>query len=128
MFYYLFEHILTDKIKKVVKTIVLMHNIISVNLEKKINVPSGCFSPKPKVDSGFIVLTRKKFNLNIDSYLRFIKCSFANKRKTLINSLINSNFEKVDKVKNYLIKNKIKLNIRSEEIEIEQFIEIFSSI
>lgn len=98
------------------------------NLEKKINVPSGCFSPKPKVDSGFIVLTRKKFNLNIDSYLRFIKCSFANKRKTLINSLINSNFEKVDKVKNYLIKNKIKLNIRSEEIEIEQFIEIFSSI
>ncbi|NQX83130.1 MAG: ribosomal RNA small subunit methyltransferase A [Mycoplasmataceae bacterium] len=97
------------------------------SLEKKINVPAGCFKPKPKVDSGFIVLKRRKFNFDIDDYLFFIKCSFAMKRKTLINSLKKSNYEFSDLVLKYLIKNNIKINIRSEEIEIKTFLKIFES-
>jgi len=54
-------------------------------LRKKILVPAGCFYPKPKVDSGFIVLERKKIDFDIDDYLIFIKHAFALKRKTFIN-------------------------------------------
>lgn len=97
-------------------------------LQKRINVPANCFKPKPNVDSGFIVLERKDLDFDIDDYLKFIKHSFANKRKTLLNSLKNSNYLKVDDVKTYFEKEKIKLNIRAEEIPVEKFIEIYKKI
>lgn len=98
------------------------------SLEKRINVPSGCFSPRPKIDSGFIVLKRKEIDFDIDEYLKFIKHSFSAKRKTLLNSLKISGFEKVDVVEQYLIEKKINLNTRSEQIEIEDFKNIFRFI
>lgn len=98
------------------------------SLEKKISVPAGCFSPKPNVDSGFIILNRKEFNHDIDEYLNFIKHSFAMKRKTFLNSLKKSGFPKAESVKKYLEENGLKLNIRAEEIEIDVFINIFSKI
>ncbi len=105
---------------------------VSINslyeLIDKINVPSGCFNPKPNVDSGFIVLKRKNVSFNIDDYLLFIKHSFAMKRKTLINSLSKSGYNKADKVKEYLETNDINLSIRSEQIPVEQFIEIYEYI
>lgn len=98
------------------------------NLEKRINVPAGCFIPKPNVDSGFIVLTRKTINFNLENYLLFIKAAFSAKRKTLLNSLKNGNFEKVNEIREYLIKNNIKENVRSEEIEINTFIDMFDKL
>ncbi len=98
------------------------------NLEKKISVPAGCFTPKPNVDSGFIVLTRKDNDFDEVDYLKFIKAAFSAKRKTLMNSLKNGNFEQIEEVKQYLIDNNIKENIRSEEITIEQFINIYKAI
>ncbi|MFV0473055.1 MAG: 16S rRNA (adenine(1518)-N(6)/adenine(1519)-N(6))-dimethyltransferase RsmA [Pikeienuella sp.] len=98
-------------------------------LVTKIDVPATCFKPKPNVDSGFIVLKRKDTNIsNIDDYLSFIKASFANKRKTLINSLKNSNFNRLESVQKYLIDHNIKENIRSEEISIDTFIDIYQNI
>lgn len=105
---------------------------VSINslyeLVKKINVPSGCFNPKPNVDSGFIVLKRKETKFNIDEYLTFIKHAFSMKRKTLMNSLSKSGFSKSNLVKEYLINNEINLSIRAEEIHYDQFIEIFKFI
>lgn len=98
------------------------------NLEKRINVPSGCFTPKPNVDSGFIVLTRKQIDFELEKYLKFIKAAFSAKRKTFLNSLKNGDFKNVEQVKDYLSKNNIKENIRSEEINIETFIDIFKNI
>ena len=97
-------------------------------LKDRISVPAGCFSPKPKVDSGFIVLEKKKIDFEIDDYLNFIKHCFALKRKTLMNSLKKSNFDKSDKVLNYLEKNNLKLNIRAEEIDLNIFIDIYKSL
>ncbi len=97
-------------------------------LENKINVPAGCFNPKPKVDSGFIVLSRKKIDFNIEEYLIFIKCCFATKRKTILNSLKISGFSKTLEVKKYFEDNNIKLNIRAEEIKINDFVNIFKKI
>lgn len=98
------------------------------NLKKKINVPAACFNPKPNVESGFIVLERKEIDFELDEYLKFIKAAFANKRKTLINSLKNSNFEKVDQVKSILEEKSIDLNARAESIDVETYIDIWKRI
>ncbi len=105
---------------------------VSINslyeLAEKINVPAGCFNPKPNVDSGFIVLKRKKVDFDIDNYLLFIKHAFAMKRKTLLNSLGKSGFNKTDKVKQYLEEKEINLSIRSEQISVDTFIDIYNNI
>lgn len=98
-------------------------------LEKRINVSAGCFYPKPKVDSGFIILKRKEFfDFDIKDYLHFIKCSFAMKRKTLINSLKTSNYTYYPLVLDFFRKNNIRDNTRSEEVEIDTFMEIYRHI
>lgn len=97
-------------------------------LEKRISVPAGCFNPKPSVDSGFIVLKRKKYDFDINEYLFFIKCSFAMKRKTILNSLKKSEYPYSNLVLEYFTIKGIALNIRCEQIEIETFIDIFSYI
>ncbi len=105
---------------------------VSINslyeLVEKISVPAGCFTPKPNVDSGFIVLKRKETDFDVDDYLKFIKHSFAMKRKTLLNSLTKSGYPKSDQVKQYLIDNEMNLSIRSEQIEVEDFINIYKYI
>lgn len=97
-------------------------------LNKKINVPRECFNPIPKVDSGFIILKRREINFNYDLYLLFIKECFATKRKTLLNSLKVSKSSYFEFVKLYLIKNNLKLNIRAEQISIENYLEIWKEI
>ncbi len=105
---------------------------VSINslyeLVTKINVPAGCFNPKPNVDSGFIVLKRKQTNFDIDEYLKFIKHAFSMKRKTLMNSLSKSGYPKSDLVKKYLEENNMNLSVRAEEIHFDKFIEIFEHI
>ncbi len=104
---------------------------VSINslyeLDKKINVPAGCFNPKPNVDSGFIVLKRKDVDFNIDDYLKFIKHAFSMKRKTLLNSLNKSGFNRVDKVKEYFELNNINPSIRAEEIHFDEFIKMYKT-
>lgn len=97
-------------------------------LEKKINVPSKCFSPSPNVDSGFIVLKRKQVDFDIESYLTFVKHCFSMKRKTLLNSLKKSNFENVGEVKVFLENNNLNKSIRAESISVEQFIKLYKSL
>lgn len=98
------------------------------SLEKKINVPKECFKPIPKVDSGFIILKRKKINFDYNLFLLFIKDCFAKKRKTLLNSLKITENPYFEFVKLYLIRNKFKLNIRAEQILIEDYLKIWKEI
>ncbi len=97
------------------------------NIKNFINVPSSCFKPKPNVDSIFINFSRKKNNLilNKNEYLFFIKKCFSNKRKTLINSLKNNNFNKIEKVKEFLINENINLNIRAEQVSIDKYLKMW---
>lgn len=58
-------------------------------------VPPGCFIPKPKVGSAVIKLTKRetpRVKVEDEQLLfKIIKGSFAQRRKTLVNSLFNSN-------------------------------------
>lgn len=53
-------------------------------------VPKHCFMPSPKVDSAVIKLKKRPFSVVVTSepfFLKVVKASFAQRRKTLVNSL-----------------------------------------
>ena len=94
-----------------------------------LDVESSKFIPAPEVDSQVIKLNlRKKPVVDpIDEKLFFklIKISFMQRRKTLINSMVNGGMLK-NKEQAIEILNKlgIDINIRGETLSIEQFCEI----
>lgn len=60
------------------------------SVKKLFDVPAGCFMPKPKVDSAVVKLTlyeKPPVDCNPDTLFKVIKGAFAQRRKTLVNSL-----------------------------------------
>lgn len=94
------------------------------------NVPPNCFMPRPKVGSAVIRLERYE-NPPVevkDEKLMFqiIRASFNQRRKTLVNSLKNSQelcYSK-EEIEAVLEKAGIPLNIRGEALTLEQFADI----
>lgn len=95
-------------------------------VKNKINVSKNSFSPKPKVDSTFLVLEKKKVDFDIAGYLLFVKQCFALKRKTLLNSLKKSNEAIVLKVEEWLLKKNYDKKIRAEQISIFDYIDLYN--
>ena len=94
------------------------------------NVPPNCFMPRPKVGSAVIRLEKyENPPVQVEDeklMFRIIRASFNQRRKTLVNSLKNSNElsyskEEIDSV---LEKIGIPLNIRGEALTLEQFADI----
>ena len=72
-----------------------------------------------------LLLKCRLFSLYLKlNYLDFIKKCFANKRKTLINSLRKSNFIEIEIVKDFLIKQKLVENIRAEQLSVDNYIKL----
>ena len=92
------------------------------NVELLFDIPAESFSPKPKVTSSFVKLTRKKLQslnaLNDDNYEKVVKLAFQHKRKTLKNNfkgiLEDSDFIKMD----------IDPKMRAETLSVDNFINI----
>ena len=85
-----------------------------------------CFIPQPNVDSEVIKLNVRKEPVikvkNQDLFFSIIKCSFMQRRKTLINALVNSNIiENKETAKKILNDLKLNENIRGEVLSIEEF-------
>lgn len=60
------------------------------SVKKLFDVPAGCFMPKPKVDSAVVKLSLYKeppVSCNEETLFKVIKGAFAQRRKTLVNSL-----------------------------------------
>ena len=89
-----------------------------LNVDYRFTIPPNVFIPKPKVDSAFIWLTKKKQPLIEDNnYVKFNKivaAAFNQRRKMLRNSMKSWEFSK-------LIKEKIDFSRRPESLSIEEF-------
>ncbi|MFZ5946469.1 MAG: 16S rRNA (adenine(1518)-N(6)/adenine(1519)-N(6))-dimethyltransferase RsmA, partial [Stygiobacter sp.] len=89
-------------------------------------VSRNVFYPKPNVDSAIIKIDFKKnkiSNIRDELFIKVVKACFGNRRKTLKNSLTNSELINVD-----LTKINFDFTRRAEQLEIEDFIYLTSQI
>ncbi len=96
-------------------------------------VSKDCFLPSPDVDSEVIQLTIRKKSIvkvkNEELFFKIIKASFMQRRKTLLNGLMNSEIIKTKEEGEEILKKLgISNNIRGESLTIEQFAEIANLI
>ena len=100
------------------------------NPEIVANVPPNCFMPRPKVGSAVIKLTRhKEMPVEVQDeklMFRLIRASFNQRRKTLSNSLKNSqelDYTK-EQVEQCIQEAGLPLNIRGEALDLGKFAEL----
>lgn len=85
-------------------------------------ISRNVFYPRPNVDSAIIKINFNKtcdFQIEDDFFIKVVKACFGNRRKTLKNSLMNSDFEKID-----FEKVNFDLSKRAEQLSIENFIDL----
>ena len=91
-------------------------------IKARFNVSKNCFRPIPKVDSTVLSLHRKKNillkKIEVNNFINFKRDLFSHKRKKLNNLLKKYDFNK----DNY------DLNMRIEDISLQQLIKIFREI
>ena len=97
--------------------------------EEILEVPKDSFIPEPEVTSEVIKLNIRKTPIvepkNKEKMFKIIKCAFTQRRKTLLNSLVNTNIlDSKQQGINMLNSLNINENIRPEELTIQQFKEI----
>ena len=96
------------------------------SVERLFTVPAGCFLPAPKVDSAVIRIRLHKEPpvsvKNEDMLFRVIRGGFAQRRKTLSNSL-SSEFPGIDKTKisEAIISAGLEPSVRGERLSLEEF-------
>ena len=98
------------------------------NPEIVLSVPKTSFIPSPKVDSAVIklsILKKPKIIVkNEELFFKIIKCAFMQKRKTLLNSLSNSNITDKNTLEKMLQELNINTKIRAEQLTLEEFAKI----
>jgi 16S rRNA (adenine1518-N6/adenine1519-N6)-dimethyltransferase len=99
-------------------------------VENLFKLPPGAFNPPPKVHSGVVRIRIEpqfeKLNVDETGFIEFLKLSFGQKRKTLINNLR----EKYDAaaIKQALAAAKIRPDVRAEAVSLESAAEIYKSL
>lgn len=95
-------------------------------------VSSGSFMPAPKVDSAVIKLDiRKMPEVKVENeklFFRVVKAAFAQRRKTIHNSLCSGLSISKDSISKVLIQSGVALNARAEQITMQQFADITNLI
>ena len=91
-------------------------------------VPKESFIPDPNVTSAIIVLKKnKKYKVkNEEVFIKLVHCAFAQRRKTMINSLFSTNFKNLSKEELNILFEKLDIdkNVRAEQLDINDFIRI----
>lgn len=91
------------------------------SIKLSFNVSKNCYRPIPKVDSSVLTFKKLKKKLlefeEIDNYINFKRKLFSHKRKSLKNLL-----------KVYDLKCNFDLNLRVEDLKLDELIRIFRSI
>lgn len=90
-------------------------------VEKLFTVPPAAFSPPPKVNSGVVRLTLtphlEKLGVNEADFIRFLKLSFGQKRKTLWNNL-KARYAS-EALTRAMLRAKVKPTVRAEALSLE---------
>jgi 16S rRNA (adenine1518-N6/adenine1519-N6)-dimethyltransferase len=94
-----------------------------------IDVPSSSFIPEPQVDSAVIkfdILKEPRIKVTDEKlFFKVIKSAFLQKRKTLVNTFLNSNiFENREKAEKMLLDLGLDIKIRGEKLSLEDFAKI----
>ncbi len=94
-----------------------------------LEVPNDYFIPKPEVTSKIIKLSIRKEPPVIledkEKMFKIIKCAFMQRRKTLLNALVNAKiFENKGKGMQILKDLKLDLNIRAEKLSLQDYADI----
>ena len=98
-----------------------------------LEVPKNCFIPSPNVDSAIIKLDflnepRVKID-NEKNFLKLIQTAFSQKRKTLINSLLNNNiFLSREEAENIITSIGLDVKTRPENLSIYDFANLYKKI
>lgn len=96
------------------------------NREIVLNVPKTSFNPQPNVNSAVVKLvkTDKYSSVDIESLKRLVKSAFSQRRKKLLNSLVNTRYLDLSKeeLKKGLDTLNMKDTVRAEEISLEDYI------
>lgn len=89
------------------------------------NVPPNCFIPRPNVGSAVIKLTRYEeppvLVENEKRMFSIIRASFNQRRKTLVNGLVNGGIAKKEDVLKALEEMELSASVRGEALSLEQF-------
>lgn len=92
------------------------------------NVGRESFMPSPKVDSAVIkIKLRKNSDYTVKDEKKFfdlVKAAFAQRRKTLVNSLSNSLGKSKSEITDALNQLGIDVNIRAEKLTMEDFVNL----
>ena len=95
-----------------------------------LRVPAGAFAPPPKVRSSLVLFEMAEAlplkRTEIAGFLEFVKKSFAQKRKTLVNNLANTYTR--PRVEAALAALDLAAGLRAEQLSVEQLIEVFRRI
>lgn len=99
-------------------------------VEKLFTLPPGAFTPPPKVHSSVLRLTIgprwEKLHVDPQAFINFLKLSFGQKRKTLLNNLKQRYDQKT--VKAALEKAKVAGDVRAEALSLEKAAAVFRSL
>jgi len=99
-------------------------------VEKLFTLPPGAFNPPPKVHSGVVrILIEPHFEaLQVDEegFIEFLKLTFGQKRKTLLNNLRER--YGVESGKQALAAAKVKPDVRSEALSLEKMATIYRTL
>jgi 16S rRNA (adenine1518-N6/adenine1519-N6)-dimethyltransferase len=100
------------------------------SVDELFTVPPGAFAPPPKVYSGVVRLTPsqrlEELEVNQAEFIRFLKLSFGQKRKTLWNNL-KMRYASEDLTR-AMLRAKIKPSVRAEALTLEQNAKLFRAL
>jgi len=117
MFQKEFAHRLLDKKLNSINSLVRCFYDIKLNF----NLSKNCFRPIPKVDSSVLTFKKIKKRLlkknEVNEFIIFKRKLFSHKRKSLRNIL-----------KKYNLKNNFNLNLRVENLKLEELIRLFRAV
>ncbi len=94
-------------------------------------VAPGAFSPPPRVQSSLVALNRRFRPLfpvsDEDRFRRFLRMSFAQRRKTLLNNLKSARYP-LDLLRDSFQHLSLEDNVRAEQLSIGRFVDLFERL